>query len=86
MAFCFGDQGAMVRLRSLMASAPTESETWTARMNVPDVTGVPEISPMPESDRPSGHLPDSGPGVRDTATGRYQPLFVGHAYLPLGQP
>jgi hypothetical protein len=44
--------------RSLVAVPPTLSATWTVKLEVPAVVGVPEITPAELSDNPAGRAPE----------------------------
>jgi len=45
--------------RSAVAAPPALSVTWTVKVEVPSVVGVPEITPEESSDSPSGKVPDA---------------------------
>jgi hypothetical protein len=51
--------GAIVRLKDLADAPPAESETRAVNENVPEVLGVPEITPAGLIETPEGRLPDS---------------------------
>ena len=56
----WADAAAMVmlRLREADVGEEAESATWTVKLKVPEVVGVPEMVPLEASVRPAGRAPE----------------------------